>query len=101
MKPTIIDLKKTITITVITTLLFTTAVFAGGLTADTSALDNVLQFVLQWVVRVGIIIAILGGIDFAIAFMSDNPENKTRGLKIIVAGFMLAALAKAPEIFGF
>ena len=95
-----LNLKKLITVTSVTTLLMTSIVFAG-ITADTTSLDNVLMFVLQWVTRIGVVIAIFGGIDFTIAFMSDNPENRTRGLKVIAAGLMLAAIAKAPQIFGF
>ena len=84
-------------------LLFVAAqpVWAGSLTADTAPMDNVMNFMLTWVIRIGIAVAIFGGIEFGFAYSNDNPDSKNRALRHMASGFIIAGIAKAPAIFGF
>lgn len=69
--------------------------------ADTSKLDDVIKWILAWVARVGIVIAIFGGIQLALGFKNDDADAKIRGLKTAVSGFMVYGISQTPSLFGF
>lgn len=67
---------------------------------DTSALDNIMRFVSDWVFKFGLIVAFLGGIRVAWGIHEENPGVKIWGMAQVVAGFMVAAVAKSLSLFG-
>lgn len=92
--------KKTIrlnTVLMIAFLLFTPA-FAFN--SNTGALDQFVTFICEWVTKIGMVVALLGGVMFAIGWSNDQQEMKSRGLMVIAGGFMLVGIGNAPGIFG-
>lgn len=66
----------------------------------TDALDNVIRFVADWVFKFGLIVAFLGGIRVAWGMHHDDPGVRVWGMAQVVAGFMVAAVAKSLSLFG-
>ncbi len=50
--------------------------------------------------KIGGVVAMIGGIMFALGWQREDAEGKSRGLMTVMAGFMLIAIAQAPSIFG-
>ena len=48
----------------------------------------------------GGVVGLVGGVLFALGWQRDDAEGKSRGLMTLMAGFMLIAIAQAPDIFG-
>ena len=48
----------------------------------------------------GGVVGLVGGVLFALGWQRDDAEGKSRGLMALMAGFMLIAIAQAPDIFG-
>ena len=79
-------------------MLPTTAFAAGN--ADTSTIDGFVDFACSWLIKIGLVVMLVGGVMFALAWQRDDAEGKTRGLQTVMAGAMVAALGKSPDIFG-
>lgn len=73
-----------------------TRVFA----ADTSTIDGFVDFACEWLVKIGLVIMLVGGVMFALGWQREDAEGKTRGLQTLMAGAMVAALGKSPDVFG-
>ena len=72
-----------------------------AINSDTSTIDAFVDFVVSWMVKIGGVVALVGGIMFALAFQREDSEGKTRGLQTIMAGLMAAAIALASKtLFG-
>lgn len=84
--------------TISCTMANASSVNAAG--SNTSSIDGFITFVTDWVFKIGGVVALIGGIMFAVGFQRDDSEGKTRGLFTLMAGFMLMAIAKSPDIFG-
>ena len=86
----------------LTTTAFTMAntsnVYAAG-ESNTSSIDGFIDFISDWVVKIGGVVAMIGGIMFAVGWQRDDSEGKTRGLFTLMAGFMIVAIGKSPDIF--
>lgn len=76
---------------------FTVPAFADN---GTDSMNVLIKFICGWVIKIGLVVAFLGGVQFTMAFKSDDADAKVRGLKTAAAGFMVAALAKSPDLFG-
>ncbi|WP_324825137.1 hypothetical protein [Sinanaerobacter sp. ZZT-01] len=75
-----------------------TVVFAA---ANTSGFDNFISFICEWLVKIGVVIAMIGGIQMAIGFKQEDPDAKVRGLQTLAAGFMVAAIGQGgTSLFG-
>lgn len=61
---------------------------------------SVLTFFVKWIKRVGLLVAFVGGIMFALAIKNNDAEQKQAGLLTLVAGFVVAALCGAVDMFG-
>ena len=73
-------------------------VYAAG--SNTDSIDGFITFIADWVVKIGGVVAMIGGIMFAVGWQRDDSEGKTRGLFTLMAGFMIMAIGKSPDIFG-
>lgn len=61
---------------------------------------SVLTFFVKWIKRVGLLVAFVGGVMFALAIKNNDAEQKQTGLLTMVAGFVVAALCGAVGMFG-
>ena len=66
---------------------------AGGLFTD------IMDFIAQWIVALGIGIAFFGAIQLAFGFRSDDAEGKNKGLRAMIAGLIVAAIGGAWSTF--
>lgn len=77
----------------------------GGATLDSQTdgddqFKSVLTFFVKWIKRVGLLVAFVGGVMFALAIKNNDAEQKQAGLLTLVAGFVVAALCGAVDMFG-
>jgi len=56
---------------------------------------QVTDFLLEWFPRLGAVVLLIGAIEFALAFKSEDPEGKTKGVRTAVAGAMVIAIPAA------
>lgn len=61
--------------------------------------ESVVNFFVKWIKRVGLLVAFVGGIMFALAIKSNDAEQKQGGLLTLVAGFVASALCQAVSMF--
>lgn len=66
-----------------------------------AAFVSVIAFFAKWIGRVGLVIAFVGAIQFALGIKSEDAEGKSRGLMVLVAGFIVFAVTKSLNLFGF
>ncbi|MBR1383428.1 MAG: hypothetical protein IJ555_06405 [Ruminococcus sp.] len=69
----------------------------GGDGVDT--FNTVVQFIVDWVARIGLVIGFIGAVQFALGFKDDSADGKTRGLMCLASGFIVFAVAKAYDMF--
>lgn len=62
---------------------------------DVSGFNGVVKFVVEWVQRIGYVVAFIGGIQFALGFKRDDSEGKTSGLMTLGAGFLVVGICIA------
>ena len=74
-----------------------TAFAAGGEGVET--FNTVVQFIVDWVARIGLVIAFVGAVQFALGFKDDSADGKTRGLMCLASGFIVFAVSKAYDMF--
>lgn len=55
--------------------------------------NKTIDFIAGWINKFGFAIAFIGAVMFAMGFRNDDAEGKTRGLRTLVAGFIVAAVA--------
>ncbi|HJJ04942.1 MAG TPA: hypothetical protein OIM45_03615 [Clostridiaceae bacterium] len=78
-------------------LLSSSNVFAAS---NTSSIDAFINFACDWLTKIGGIIALVGGVMFALGWQREDAEGKSRGLMTVMAGFMLVAIAQSKNLFG-
>lgn len=62
--------------------------------ANTAPLDNIITtIVVPWVQRLGMVIAFIGAIMFALGWRNDDADSKARGISTLVSGFMASGVA--------
>ncbi len=76
-----------------------TAFAADARTEGVETFNTVVQFIVDWVARIGLVIAFIGAVQFALGFKDDSADGKTRGLMCLAAGFIVYAVAKAYDMF--
>lgn len=74
---------------------YNNAVAEGGDTGKSGdeVFDSGILFAIKWLNKVGLVVALIGLIQFAIAIKSQNPESKTSGIQFFVVGCMIASIA--------
>jgi len=78
-------------------LMLTTNVMAAS---NTGSIDSFINFACDWLVKIGGVIALVGGVMFALGWQREDAEGKSRGLMTLMAGFMLVAIAQSKNLFG-
>lgn len=96
----------TITATLTIMLMTSVSAFAegedgGGTVVDgEAAFNDVVGFFATWIGRIGLVVAFVGGVMFALAIKNDDAEAKTRGLMTMASGFVVFALTLSLSLFG-
>lgn len=62
--------------------------------------DSFVTELCKWVKRAGMLVGLFGGIKLAMGWHSNTEEEKIQGLKTLIAGCMVFAIASAPDLFG-
>ena len=96
------------TITATLTMMLMTSITAfaegedgGGTVVDgEAAFNDVVGFFATWIGRIGLVVAFVGGVMFALAIKNDDAEAKTRGLMTMASGFVVFALTLSLSLFG-
>ena len=68
--------------------------------SNTQSIDSFINFACDWLTKIGGVIALVGGVMFALGWQREDAEGKSRGLITLMAGFMLVAIAQSKNIFG-
>lgn len=68
--------------------------------SNTESIDSFINFACDWLTKIGGVIALVGGVMFALGWQREDAEGKSRGLMTLMAGFMLVAIAQSKNIFG-
>ena len=96
--------KIALSVTTFVTMTMMTAITAFADEGDTEAgvdtFNSVIKFFADWIGRIGLVVAFVGGIMFALAIKNDDAEAKTRGLMTLASGFVVFALTLALDMFG-
>ena len=95
-------------ITAFFTAMFTMAVMTsvsafaddGAAVDGEAAFNQVIGFFATWIGRIGLVVAFVGGVMFALAIKADDAEAKTRGLMTLASGFVVFALTLSLDLFG-
>lgn len=75
------------------------AAYAGLDTGKLSAFDDIIDFILSLVTKLGIGVGVWGGIDVALSFKSDSPEQKDKGMKLLLSGVALICVGASASYF--
>lgn len=75
----------------------TSAAAGGGEGVET--FNTVVEFIVDWVARIGLVVGFIGAVQFALGFKDDSADGKTRGLMCLASGFIVFAVAKAYDMF--
>lgn len=78
-------------------VLLTSRVYADS---NTGSIDSFINFACDWLTKIGGVIALVGGVMFALGWQREDAEGKSRGLMTLMAGFMLVAIAQSKNLFG-
>ena len=70
---------------------------AGG--GAEATYKTVINFFITWLTRIGMLVALVGAIMFALAIKSNDAEQKQAGMLTMVAGFVVAAVCGAANMF--
>lgn len=63
-----------------------------NLTGSDEDFGNMMTFIFGWVQKFGIAILLVGAVEFAIGWYSQNPDARMTGIRIMVAGAMVIAV---------
>lgn len=80
--------------------LLMTVMFSMTVYADTGTIDKFIEFVCEWLIKIGAVVMMVGGVMFALGWQREDADGKTRGLQTLMAGAMVAAIGASPSIFG-
>lgn len=72
----------------------------GDVVDGEAAFNSVIGFFADWIGKIGLVVAFVGGIMFALAIKNDDAEAKTRGLMTLASGFVVFALTLSLNLFG-
>lgn len=59
----------------------------------------VIQFFVTWIRRIGMVVAFIGAIMFALAIKNNDADQKQNGILTMIAGFVVAAVCGAVDMF--
>lgn len=81
-----------IVVILVVTLMVSSLAFATAANADTMW-NAVMNLIKTWVIRLGLVVLLVGGIMFGLGFKNDDAEQKTRGVNTMIAGGIVTAVA--------
>ena len=64
-----------------------------------STFNTVIEFIVDWVARIGLVVGFIGAVQCALGFKDASADGKTRGLMCLASGFIVFAVAKAYNMF--
>lgn len=64
-------------------------------------IDIVIQWIVGWVAKIGLVVAFFGGVQVALGFMNDDADAKVTGMKTLAAGFMVYGICAASTTLFF
>lgn len=67
------------------------------LTGGEDDFGNMMNFVLGWVTKAGIAVLLIGAVEFAFGWYSQNPDAKMTGIRIMIAGAIVSAVGVAGQ----
>lgn len=73
---------------------------SAAFNADTT-FNEVMNVFITWILRVGLLVGFIGAIMFGLAIKNNDSDQKQAGLLTLIAGFVVAAICGAADIFGF
>ena len=85
-------------IVLISLILGTTPVYAAG--SNTSSIDAFINFVCDWLFKIGGVVALVGGVMFALSWQREDAEGKSRALMTLMAGGMVMAISMSKSLSG-
>ncbi|MFQ9766260.1 MAG: hypothetical protein ACLRYM_06085 [Thomasclavelia ramosa] len=68
--------------------------------SNTGAIDSFVTYINDWVMKIGGVVALIGGVMFCAGWIRDDADGKYRGLMVLAAGFMMIGIAQTPDLFG-
>lgn len=71
----------------------------GSSTTAEQKWDNVMNFILPWITRLGGVVILIGAVEFGLAFKNDDAEGKTKGIRTVIAGCIVFAVGLSADIF--
>ena len=74
--------------------------FESGYSADENAGLGTQNSETMTTLAIGGVVALVGGVMFALGWQREDAEGKSRGLMTMMAGFMVIAIAMSKDIFG-
>lgn len=87
--------------TMMLSMMFAMAAFAEDTTEPTksyvesntkTAWNSVMDLIMDWVPRIGVVVIVIGAIEFGFAFKSEDAEGKTKALRTIAAGAIVGGV---------
>lgn len=68
--------------------------------ADTSSIDGFISYIREWLIKIGMVLMLIGGVQFAIGWKREDSDGKVQGLLTLMAGGMIIGIGKSPDLFG-
>jgi hypothetical protein len=81
-----------VAVVLMVTLMASSIAFATAADAD-SMWNAVMNLIKTWVIRLGLVVVLVGGVMFGLGFKNDDAEQKTRGVNTMIAGGIVTAVA--------
>lgn len=72
---------------------------AGGSSSAEDKWDTVIGFITPWIQRLGGVVILIGAIEFGLAWKNDDAEQKTKGMRTIIAGCIVWAVGMSTDVF--
>ena len=73
----------------------------NAITMGHQRIDVVIQWIVGWVAKIGLVVAFFGGVQVALGFMNDDADAKVTGMKTLAAGFMVYGICAASTTLFF
>ena len=97
-KRTLKKVVSSLNITICSLILSTSSVYAAE--SNTSSIDGFIDFVCDWLFKIGGVLALIGAVMFALGWQREDAEGKFRGAMTVMAGFMVVAISRSKGLFG-
>lgn len=83
------------------TLVLTTTVYAASVTPDADQVwRNIVNFFATWIGRLGLLIAFIGAVQWALGRRNDDADAQSRGINFFASGVITIAITQSLHLFG-